>query len=120
MAVRRSDRGGERAAMMYSLIVTCKLNDVDPQAWLTDVLARIAEHPTASSKSCCRAMEGYEHVQRVRSRGLRQRTLATKRSAEYPSKRQAETTPSRLSNPSMCEPQQVLRERTGGCSPDEY
>ena len=41
-----SDRGGERAAMMYSLIVTCKLNDVDPQAWLTDVLARIAEHPT--------------------------------------------------------------------------
>jgi hypothetical protein len=30
---------------MYSLIVTCKLNDVDPQAWLADVLARIAEHP---------------------------------------------------------------------------
>ena len=40
-----SDRGGERAAAMYSLIVTCKLNDVDPQAWLADVLARIAEHP---------------------------------------------------------------------------
>ena len=40
-----SDRGGERAAIMYSLIVTCKLNDVDPQAWLADVLARIAEHP---------------------------------------------------------------------------
>ena len=31
---------------MYSLIVTAKLNDVDPQAWLADVLARIAEHPT--------------------------------------------------------------------------
>jgi hypothetical protein len=30
---------------MYSLIVTCKLNDVDPQAWLADVLGRIAEHP---------------------------------------------------------------------------
>jgi transposase len=30
---------------MYSLIVTAKMNDVDPQAWLTDVLARIAEHP---------------------------------------------------------------------------
>lgn len=30
---------------MYSLIVTCKLNDVDPQAWLADVLARIADHP---------------------------------------------------------------------------
>jgi len=40
-----SDRGGERAALMYSLIVTCKLNDVDPQAWLADVLTRIAEHP---------------------------------------------------------------------------
>jgi len=40
-----SDRGGERAALMYSLIVTAKLNDVDPQAWLADVLARIAEHP---------------------------------------------------------------------------
>ncbi len=40
-----SDRGGDRAAMMYSLIVTAKMNDVDPQAWLTDVLARIASHP---------------------------------------------------------------------------
>jgi hypothetical protein len=40
-----SDRGGQRAAVMYSLIVTAKLNDVDPQAWLADVLARIAEHP---------------------------------------------------------------------------
>ena len=40
-----SDRGGERAAVMYSLIVTAKMNDIDPQAWLADVLARIAEHP---------------------------------------------------------------------------
>ena len=40
-----SDRGGERAAMMYTLIVTAKLNDVDPQAWLADVLARIAGLP---------------------------------------------------------------------------
>ena len=40
-----SDRGGERAAVMYSLIVTAKMNDVDPQAWLADVLARIAAHP---------------------------------------------------------------------------
>jgi hypothetical protein len=30
---------------MYSLIVTAKMNDIDPQAWLADVLARIAEHP---------------------------------------------------------------------------
>jgi transposase len=42
-----SDRGGMRAAAMYSLIVTAKMNDVDPQAWLADVLARIAEHPAS-------------------------------------------------------------------------
>ena len=30
---------------MYSLIITAKMNDVDPQAWLADVLARIAGHP---------------------------------------------------------------------------
>ena len=40
-----SDRGGQRAAIMYTLIQTCRLNDVDPQAWLADVLARIADHP---------------------------------------------------------------------------
>jgi len=39
-----SDRGGQRAAMMYSLIVTAKINDIDPQAWLADILGRIAEH----------------------------------------------------------------------------
>jgi hypothetical protein len=40
-----SDRGGRRAAAMYSLIVTAKMNGVDPQAWLADVLARIAAYP---------------------------------------------------------------------------
>ena len=40
-----SDRGGQRAAAMYSLIVTAKMNGIDPQAWLTDVLSRIAAHP---------------------------------------------------------------------------
>ena len=40
-----SDRGGQRAAALYSLIVTAKMNDIDPQAWLADLLARIAEHP---------------------------------------------------------------------------
>jgi hypothetical protein len=42
-----SDRGGERAATMYSLIVTAKLNDVDPRAWLADVLGRINDHPAS-------------------------------------------------------------------------
>jgi hypothetical protein len=40
-----SDRGAERAAVMATLIMTAKLNDVDPQAWLADVLARIANLP---------------------------------------------------------------------------
>lgn len=39
-----SDRGGERAALMYTLIQTARLNEVDPQAWLADVLARINDH----------------------------------------------------------------------------
>jgi transposase len=38
-------RGGKRAAAVYSLIATCKLNDVDPRAWLADVLARLPDHP---------------------------------------------------------------------------
>ena len=40
-----SDRGARRAAFMYTLIVSAKLNDIDPQAWLADVLARIADMP---------------------------------------------------------------------------
>src|SRR5207249_3411405 len=39
-----SDRGGERAAVMYTLIATARMNDIDPQAWLADVLARINDH----------------------------------------------------------------------------
>ncbi len=39
----RSERGGDRAAFMYSLIVTAKLNDIDPQAWLADVLGRLPD-----------------------------------------------------------------------------
>jgi len=40
-----SDRGGERAAAIYSLIGTAKLNDLDPEAYLRNVLSRIADHP---------------------------------------------------------------------------
>jgi transposase len=60
-----SDRGGERAAVMYTLIQTAKLNNVDPQAWLADVLARIADHKITDLaallpwnwKSACRIAE---------------------------------------------------------------
>jgi transposase len=40
-----SQRGAERAAFMYTLIQTARLNDIDPQAWLADILARIADIP---------------------------------------------------------------------------
>ena len=40
-----SDEGGRRAAAIYTLIATAKLNDIDPQAWLADVLARLSDHP---------------------------------------------------------------------------
>ncbi len=39
-----SEGGGNSAAIAYTLIQTAKLNGVDPQAWLTDVLGRIADH----------------------------------------------------------------------------
>ena len=40
-----SDAGGERAATVYTLIETAKLNNADPRAWLADVLARLPDHP---------------------------------------------------------------------------
>jgi hypothetical protein len=40
-----SDAGGERAAAIYSLIGTAKLNELDPEAYLREVLTRIADHP---------------------------------------------------------------------------
>jgi transposase len=40
-----SDAGGERAAAIYSLIGTAKLNGLDPEAYLRNVLSRIADHP---------------------------------------------------------------------------
>ena len=42
-----SDRGGARAAVLYTLIGTAKLSDIDPQAWLADVLERIADLPVS-------------------------------------------------------------------------
>ena len=42
-----SDRGGERAAAIYTLIETAKLNGVDPQAWLADALARLPDQPVS-------------------------------------------------------------------------
>jgi transposase len=40
-----SNEGGRRTAIIYTLIETARLNDVDPEAWLGDVISRIADHP---------------------------------------------------------------------------
>ena len=40
-----SDEGGRRAAVIYTLVETARLNNVDPEAWLADVISRIADHP---------------------------------------------------------------------------
>jgi transposase len=47
MKQRNASSGGRRAAAMYTLIESCKLNDVDPRAWLADVLARLPEQPAS-------------------------------------------------------------------------
>ena len=59
-----SDGGAEHWATVASLIETCKLNDIDPLAYLTDVFTRIVNgHPTAISISCCRG-----HIERKNSK----------------------------------------------------
>lgn len=45
-----SDRGGQHATAIYTFIATAKLNDLNPQAWLTDALAYIADTPTSRLK----------------------------------------------------------------------
>jgi transposase len=42
-----SDPGGQRAAAIYTLIETCKLNGIDPRAWLADVLSRLPDYPAS-------------------------------------------------------------------------
>ncbi len=44
LPIHGSERGGNAAASIYTLIETAKLNNIDPQAWHTDVLRRIADH----------------------------------------------------------------------------
>jgi hypothetical protein len=59
------ERGGERAAITFTLIQTAKLNDVNPQAWLADVLARIADHKfsePADLLPCCPGTGGCPHA----------------------------------------------------------
>jgi hypothetical protein len=48
-----SDSGGARAGAMYTLTETAKMNGINPEGYLRDVLARIADHPRTASTSCC-------------------------------------------------------------------
>src|SRR6202035_4186598 len=58
-----SDRGGRRAADMYGLIVTCKMNGVDPPAWLASPAI-----PHTGLRSCCPGTGGYSFRPWRRSR----------------------------------------------------
>jgi transposase len=58
-----SDDGGRRAAAIYTLIETAKLNDIDPRAWLADVLARLPDHP-AHRRASALELETAEHRRR--------------------------------------------------------
>jgi hypothetical protein len=51
-----SDAGHCRAAAVFTLIETCKMNDVDPQAWLADVLEKLPDYPPTKSPTCCRGL----------------------------------------------------------------
>ena len=53
-----SEGGGKSAAIVYTLIETAKLNGVDPQAWLTWVLAQIADHKTTRSHASTNSRHG--------------------------------------------------------------
>jgi hypothetical protein len=56
LAAGRTDmrKGFDGLALLYTLIATAKLNDVDPQAWLADVLARMRITRRNGSATCCR------------------------------------------------------------------
>jgi IS66 C-terminal element len=51
---------------MYTLIATAKLNGVDPQAWLADVLRRIADHRLPAARAAALALEAARNPSRCR------------------------------------------------------
>ena len=66
-----SDEGGRRAAIIYTLIETARLNDVDPEAWLGDVISRIAITRIPRSTNCSLEMEPsrFASYRRIVARG---------------------------------------------------
>ncbi len=63
--------GGQRAAAMYNLYVTAKMNGVDPQAWIADILARIAAHLRIGLTSNCLGTGGRKVLLSPLARSLR-------------------------------------------------
>ncbi|MCR6480858.1 IS66 family transposase [Variovorax sp. ZS18.2.2] len=63
-----SDAGGERAAAIYSLVESAKLNGIDPEAYLRDVLSRIADHPINRIDELLPWNIGGQHVERPKER----------------------------------------------------
>ena len=62
-----SDAGGQRAACIYTITETCEMNGIDPQAYLTNLLAKIADHPIKKLTLCYLGawQHSQSHVQRI-------------------------------------------------------
>ena len=80
-----SDEGGRRAAAIYTLIQTAKLNDVDPQAWLADVLARLPTIPPSASISFCPGTGSANACKRPLRSSYQQISRSRKSTAPWPS-----------------------------------
>ena len=78
-----SDAGGERAAAIYSLIGSAKLNGLDPEAYLREVLTRIADHPINSHRGVAALEHRRKPAARNRTRSLDKKAVA-KNSAVVP------------------------------------
>ncbi|MCK1597570.1 transposase domain-containing protein [Bradyrhizobium sp. 164] len=62
-----SDEGSRRAAAIYSLLATAKLNDIDPQAWLADVWRAYRITPPSALTNCCLGIGSLEASSRCLS-----------------------------------------------------
>jgi hypothetical protein len=60
-----SDEGVRRAAAIYTLIHSARINDVDPHAWLADVLARCKTIPPSGLRNSCRGIGKRDRLQKA-------------------------------------------------------
>ena len=72
-----SEGGGKAAAIAYTLVETAKLNDVDPQTWLTDVLSRIADHKISQIDELTPWNWARKSIHHVNSKGEEGQQMAT-------------------------------------------